>query len=321
MAGSVSTVVRTTTSSPGHSCVSGSGMIMRLSPAGLAGAAAAALGLAGAPRAPTLPPEAAEAGYVGAARCAQCHAAMGGKWSSGRHSRMLQPAMAATVAGDFSRRALELRGRRYRLRSEAGAFFIGETDLDGRERERRVDFTLGSRRIQHYLTTLPDGLQGVPCRRGAGPGLERQLRGVPRQPGAEGLRAGLRPLPHAVDGLRHELRGLPRSRPAPLRGGQGGGRPSRAAGRRARHHGVRAVPLPARRHRSRVPGRRGLLRPFHADPRVRTEGRQGPGLLARRPPAPVFERRPRLLAEPLLPRGRRLLRDLPPRSPRARRRP
>ena len=130
---------------------------MRLSPAGLAGAAAAALGLAGAPRAPTLPPEAAEAGYVGAARCAQCHAAMGGKWSSGRHSRMLQPAMAATVAGDFSRRALELRGRRYRLRSEAGAFFIGETDLDGRERERRVDFTLGSRRIQHYLTTLPDG--------------------------------------------------------------------------------------------------------------------------------------------------------------------
>ena len=129
---------------------------MGLRPVWLAAAAGAALGLAQAP-VPTLPPEAAAAGYVGATRCAECHAAMTAKWRSGRHSKMLQPASAGSVVGDFARRRLELRGRRYSLRSEDGAFYVTESDLEDRERERRVDFTLGSRRIQHYLTTLEDG--------------------------------------------------------------------------------------------------------------------------------------------------------------------
>ena len=122
---------------------------------GLAAAVGAALGLAQAPTTP--PPEAAAAGYVGAARCAECHTAMAAKWRSGRHSRMLQPASAASVVGDFSAGRLELRGRRYAVRAGDGAFFITEGDLEGGARERRVDFTLGGRRIQHYLTTLDDG--------------------------------------------------------------------------------------------------------------------------------------------------------------------
>jgi hypothetical protein len=70
---------------------------------------------------------------------------------------MLQRASAASVVGDFSPRRLELRGRRYSVRAEGEAFFITDSDLDRGARERRVDFTLGSRRIQHYLTTLDDG--------------------------------------------------------------------------------------------------------------------------------------------------------------------
>jgi tetratricopeptide (TPR) repeat protein len=122
----------------------------------LAAAAGATFGLAQPPLS-TLPPEASAGGYVGARRCAECHAAMTEKWLSGRHSRMLQPASTASVAGDFSPRRFELRRRRYSVRSEAGAFFVTESDLEGRARERRVDFTLGSRRVQHYLTTLSDG--------------------------------------------------------------------------------------------------------------------------------------------------------------------
>jgi hypothetical protein len=128
---------------------------MRVRVVGLASAVGAALGLAQAPT--ILPPEATAAGYVGAARCAECHTAMAAKWRSGRHSRMLQPASAASVVGDFSSRRLQLRGRRYAVRAERGAFFITEGDLEGGARERRVDFTLGSRRVQHYLTTLDDG--------------------------------------------------------------------------------------------------------------------------------------------------------------------
>ena len=128
---------------------------MRVRVVGLAAAVGAALGLAEPPA--ILPPEATAAGYVGAARCAECHTAMAAKWRSGLHSRMLQPASAASVVGDFSPRRLQLRGRRYGVRAERGAFFITEGDLEAGARERRVDFTLGSRRVQHYLTTLDDG--------------------------------------------------------------------------------------------------------------------------------------------------------------------
>jgi len=114
---------------------------MRVRVVWLAAAAGAALGLAQAP-ATVLPPEATAAGYVGAARCAECHTAMAAKWASGR---------------DFAARRVELRGRRYSVRAGGGAFYITESDLEDEPRERRVAFTLGSRRIQHYLTTLDDG--------------------------------------------------------------------------------------------------------------------------------------------------------------------
>ena len=36
-------------------------------------------------------------------------------------------------------------------------YFITESYLTGKEREHRVEYTLGSRRIQHYLTTIENG--------------------------------------------------------------------------------------------------------------------------------------------------------------------
>ena len=52
---------------------------------------------------------------------------------------------------------MTLRGSRYRLRAENGEYFITESYLTGKEREHRVEYTLGSRRIQHYLTTIENG--------------------------------------------------------------------------------------------------------------------------------------------------------------------
>ena len=76
---------------------------------------------------------------------------------SGRHSRMIQRATAASVKGDFAAGAIMLRGRQYSVRARGGEFFIAESELGGRQQEHRIDYTLGSRRIQHYLTTIDHG--------------------------------------------------------------------------------------------------------------------------------------------------------------------
>jgi predicted CXXCH cytochrome family protein len=115
--------------------------------------------LAGGWAAGAAPPPAAPSAssYVGAATCASCHPSLHAKWKAGRHSKMIQAAAASSVLGDFSAGALRLRGKRYAVRRAGDAWFITEGDLAGAPRERRVDYTLGSRRVQHYLTKLEDG--------------------------------------------------------------------------------------------------------------------------------------------------------------------
>ena len=95
--------------------------------------------------------------YVGAAACAKCHAEESAKWSASRHSKMVQPATRASVKGDFSRARVQLRGAPYLLRERDGVYYITESYLTGKPQEHRVDYTLGNRRIQHYLTRLPSG--------------------------------------------------------------------------------------------------------------------------------------------------------------------
>ncbi len=95
--------------------------------------------------------------YVGAEACAKCHASVNQEWGESRHSKMIQPANAKSVIGDFARGQVVLRGSTYVLQRRAGNYYITESYLRGAPWEHRVDYTLGSRRIQHYLTTLPDG--------------------------------------------------------------------------------------------------------------------------------------------------------------------
>jgi hypothetical protein len=95
--------------------------------------------------------------YVGAAACAKCHAEIHRKWTGSRHSKMVQPATKAGVKGDFTLGKLVLRGAPYALRERNGEYFITESTISGVPREHRVDYTLGNRRIQHYLTTTPTG--------------------------------------------------------------------------------------------------------------------------------------------------------------------
>jgi Flp pilus assembly protein TadD len=95
--------------------------------------------------------------YVGAQACASCHTQVHDTWTAGRHSKMIQPATPATVKADFSRSGETLQGRRYGFRAVDGQYFITESELTGKPQEHRVEFTLGSRRVQHYLTTIDKG--------------------------------------------------------------------------------------------------------------------------------------------------------------------
>lgn len=79
-------------------------------------------------------------------------------WSNARHSKMLQPAGTKSVLGDFARGEIVLHDAPYQLRASEGEFFVALPAEAGQQaREVRVDYTLGSRRIQHYLAKLADG--------------------------------------------------------------------------------------------------------------------------------------------------------------------
>ena len=100
---------------------------------------------------------AADPSYTGAGACAKCHADIQKHWEGSRHSKMVQPATKTSVRGDFTRGQITLRGEKYSLSERNGSFYITESYLSGRPRERKIDYTLGNRRIQHYLTKLSDG--------------------------------------------------------------------------------------------------------------------------------------------------------------------
>jgi hypothetical protein len=70
---------------------------------------------------------------------------------------MIQPATPASVEGDFSKTRITLHGQPFQLRVANGAYYITESNVTGAPREHRVEYTLGSRRIQHYLTTIEKG--------------------------------------------------------------------------------------------------------------------------------------------------------------------
>lgn len=98
-----------------------------------------------------------EPNFVGAQACASCHSDVTHEWLQSRHSKMVQPATPQGVIGDFSRGTVELRGSPYVLQKQGSKYYITESYLRGVPWKHKIEYTLGNRRIQHYLTTLPDG--------------------------------------------------------------------------------------------------------------------------------------------------------------------
>ena len=84
----------------------------------------------------------------GSVACQACHAPEFEKWSNSIHGKMIQRANRNTVVSKADQSGGPATGKLWRN----DVFYIVENG-----RENRIDYTLGNRRMQHYLTTMPNG--------------------------------------------------------------------------------------------------------------------------------------------------------------------
>jgi predicted CXXCH cytochrome family protein len=85
---------------------------------------------------------------VGSIACQSCHSKEYNRWKDSIHGRMIQRANKTTVVSNVEKPGGPASSKAWR----DGALYISE-----RGRENRIDYTLGNRRIQHYLSTMPNG--------------------------------------------------------------------------------------------------------------------------------------------------------------------
>lgn len=95
----------------------------------------------------------ADANYLKSPDCRSCHADHFASWARTFHSRMTQEAGPATVQGDFEQNnSYEYLGVKARMEKRGAAFFMTFNFPDGKTQTVSVDRTVGSRRIEQYLT-------------------------------------------------------------------------------------------------------------------------------------------------------------------------
>jgi hypothetical protein len=101
---------------------------------------------------------AASSAYVGSAACQSCHEDQYSTWRKTLHVRMTKPIADALVLGDFSPGTrIEQYGRTASMETHDGRYFITISAHDRPPQKFEVNYTLGARRFQGYLSKLPDG--------------------------------------------------------------------------------------------------------------------------------------------------------------------
>ena len=95
----------------------------------------------------------ADEGYLTSQDCKRCHEDRYASWSKTYHSRMTQEARAATVQGDFQRdNMFDYLGVRATMEKRDGRFSMSLAFPDKSTRTFTIDRTVGSRRVEQYLT-------------------------------------------------------------------------------------------------------------------------------------------------------------------------
>lgn len=90
--------------------------------------------------------------------CARCHQEDYDRWEQSPHIRMTKPVADATVLGDFSEGArLAAHDRRFEFGRANGRPFMQVAFGTSAPETFSVDYTLGFKRFQGYLSMQPDG--------------------------------------------------------------------------------------------------------------------------------------------------------------------
>ena len=110
-----------------------------------------------APLAPQAPAASASE-YLGSSACARCHEAEHIAWKNSLHIKMTKPVAEATIVGDF-REGTKFadHDRAYTFGTKDGKPYVSVSFGGGVPETFTVDYTLGEKRFQGYLATLPEG--------------------------------------------------------------------------------------------------------------------------------------------------------------------
>lgn len=95
----------------------------------------------------------ADANYLQSTDCKVCHEDHFASWRRTHHSRMTQDISPSTVQGDFEQNnTLEYMGVKARMERRGDAYYIDLSHPDGGRESFKIERTVGSRRIEQYVT-------------------------------------------------------------------------------------------------------------------------------------------------------------------------
>lgn len=124
----------------------------------VAGAIAAGLALRRTAAELAAPVDLSRVAYTGSGECRACHADRHESWARTYHRTMTQRALPGAVLGDFDDASYEYRGVTSRFTREGDRHFITTLDAEdpesGRLTRYEVALTVGSRRVQQYVTRI-----------------------------------------------------------------------------------------------------------------------------------------------------------------------
>jgi len=96
--------------------------------------------------------------YRGSASCERCHVKEHAQWKDSLHVKMTKPIADATIAGDFREgTTFAAHDRAYTFGRKDGKPFVIVKFGQAAPETFSVDFTLGAKRYQGYLSMLPEG--------------------------------------------------------------------------------------------------------------------------------------------------------------------
>jgi predicted CXXCH cytochrome family protein len=103
-------------------------------------------------------PDTSPATYAGSKSCNTCgHENTYREWSNSLHSHMIREVSPWTVLADFGDQSLMHEHWNFRMSREKDDFYVYEESPAGNKTLYKISHTLGSKRIQHYISLRPDG--------------------------------------------------------------------------------------------------------------------------------------------------------------------